>query len=206
LEAAVGRQEKIMLNATRKWFVVAVMVGCGGSQASAPGANTANEVQPGVKVAAARPVSKRGSGVVSAKFGASGGSLELDEGPRVEVPAGAVADEQEFTLKIAQKTTAFFNKESERPLGPTFSFAPDLDASAGGAIKVSFPLGSLPEGWGDPSIAYEVSEGEIVGSEDSTRTKWTYERAALSGGRVVASLPQVTGLRMQFVLTNLEAQ
>ena len=32
------------------------------------------------------------------------------------------------------------------------------------------------------------------------------ERAKLSGGRVVAQLGQATGLRMQFVLTNLEAQ
>ena len=202
----VGRQEKIMLNATRKWFVVAVLVGCGGSQAAAPAANTANEVKPGDAVAAPRnPVSKRGSGTVSATFGPGGGSLELAEGPRVEIPAGAVTKSQDFVLKLAQKTTAFFNKESERPLGPTFSCAPDLD-SPGAPIRISFPLASLPDGWGEPSIAYEVAEGEVVGGEDSTRTKWQYERAALSGGRVVAQLPQLTGLRMQFVLTNLEAQ
>jgi hypothetical protein len=109
-------------------------------------------------------------------------------------------------LKVAQKTTAFSNKESERPLGPTFSFAPGLEAPSGDGIKVSLPLASLPEGWGDPAIAYEVSEGEVVGGEDSTRTKWQYERAALSGGRVTVSMPSVNGLRMQFVLTNLEAQ
>ncbi|HKU40922.1 MAG TPA: hypothetical protein VJR89_22325 [Polyangiales bacterium] len=193
-----------MLNATRKWFVLAVLMGCGGSQAAAPAANTANEAKPGA-VLDSRPVSKRGSGTVSATVGTGGGSLELDEGPRVEVPAGAVTQSQDYVLKIAPKTTAFFNKESERPLGPTFSFSPPLDAESG-AIKVSFPLASLPEGWGDPAIAYEVSEGEVVGAEDSTRTRWQYERAALSGGRVVASLPSVTGLRMQFVLTNLEAQ
>jgi hypothetical protein len=71
---------------------------------------------------------------------------------------------------------------------------------------VSFPLASLPDGWGEPSIAYEVSEGAILGSEDSTRTKWQYEQARLDAGRVVAQLPSVNGLRMQFVLTNLEAQ
>jgi hypothetical protein len=197
-----------MLSATRKWFVVAMMVGCGGSQASAPGANTANEVQPssGVPLTPQGPVSKRGSGSVAAKLGPGGGSLELDEGPRVEVPAGAVTEGKDFVLTIAPKTTAFFNKESERPLGPTFSFSPDLDAPSGGAIKVSFPLASLPDGWGEPSIAYEVAQGKVVGAEDSTRTRWQYERAQMSGGRVVASLPSVTGLRMQFVLTNLEAQ
>jgi hypothetical protein len=193
-----------MLNATRKWLVLGVLMGCGGSQAAAPAATTANEAKPGAL--AAQPVNKRGSGSVSAHLGPSGGSLELDEGPRVEVPSGTVKEGQDFVLKLAQKTTAFSNKESERPLGPTFSFAPELEAGSGGAIKVSLPLASLPEGWGDPAIAYEVSEGEVVGAEDSTRTRWQYLRAAMSGGRVVASMPSVNGLRMQFVLTNLEAQ
>jgi hypothetical protein len=199
-------QEKVMLNATRKWFVLGVlMVGCGGPQAAAPAATTANEAKPGA-FAASGPVSKRGSGTVTAKVGPGGGSLELDEGPRVEIPVGTVAEAQDFVLNVAQKTTAFHNKESERALGPTFAFAPALEAPSGDAIEVSFPLASLPEGWGDPAIAYEVSEGKVIGAEDSTRTKWQYERASLSGGRVVASLPSVTGLRMQFVLTNLEAQ
>lgn len=201
-------QEKIMLSATRKWFVVAVMVGCGGSQASAPGANTANEVQPSAAepIASRNPVSKRGSGSVAARLGPGGGTLELDEGPRVEVPPGTVTDAKDYVLNVAQMTTAFSNKESERPLGPTFAFAPALDAPAGDTIRVSFPLASLPDGWGDPAIAYEVGQGKVVGAEDSTRTKWQYERATLSGGRVVASLPSLTGLRMQFVLTNLEVQ
>jgi hypothetical protein len=196
-----------MRNATRQWLVLAAIVGCGGPQAAAPAANTSNEVREGaVPTGPRNPVSKRGSGSVSATVGAGGGSLELDEGPRVEVPAGAVSGGQEFRLNVAQKTTAFFNKEDQRPLGPTFSFAPDLQAPDGATIEVSFPLSSLPDGWGEPSIAYEVSQGAIVGSEDSTRTKWQYERARLEAGRVVAQLPSVNGLRMQFVLTNLEAQ
>lgn len=195
-----------MRNFTRLWIVLACIGGCGGSQAAAPAANSATEAQQQAQ-AAARPVNKRGSGSVSARLGTGGGSLELEEGPRVQVPAGSVNDgELDFVLRVAQKTTAFANKESERALGPTFSFAPDVAAPDGGAIEISFPLASLPDGWGDPAIAYEVSEGEVVGAEDSTRTKWTYERASLSDGRVVAQLPHVTGLRMQFVLTNLEAQ
>ena len=194
-----------MLNATRKWLVMALLLGCGGSSASAPAANTANEAKPDLAVSSARPVSKRGSESVSATVGSGGGSLELNEGPRVSIPGGTLNEAMDFVLKLAPKTTAFFNKESERPLGPTFSFSPPLAAN-GGSIEVSFPLASLPEGWGEPSIAYEVAQGRIVGAEDSTRTRWQYERAAMSGGRVVARLPEVTGLRMQFVLTNLEAQ
>jgi hypothetical protein len=132
--------------------------------------------------------------------------LELTEGPRITVPAGAVQGGQEFVLKIAPRTTAFSNKESEKELGPTFAFSPPLDASGSGGIEVSFPLASMPDGWGDPSIAYEVESGSEIMGEDSTRTKWMYERAKYAGGRVVAVLPQANGLRMAFTLTNLEVQ
>jgi len=200
-----------MVNATRRWFVrvlrrgalAAVMLGCGGSQAAAPAANTANEARTD---APRNAVNKRGAGSVAATLGPGGGALELEEGPRVEVPRGALDAGQEFVLRLAQKTTAFLNRESERALGPTFSFSPELDATAGGKLKISFPLASLPEGWGDPALAYETASGDVVGGEDSTRTQWQYERAALSGGRVLAQVAGVTGLRMQFVLTNLEAQ
>jgi hypothetical protein len=197
-----------MANATSKWLTLSLIaLGCGGSQAVAPGATTSNEVKETSAKGPSNPVSKHGSGSVAALLGSGGGSLELDEGPRVAVPAGAVKGGQEFVLKLAAKTTAFSNKESEKPLGPTFSFAPSVDAPSGGSIEVSYPLASVPSGWGEPSIAFEVASGaEISYGEDSTRTKWQYERAKLSGGRVVAQLDGVTGLRMQFVLTNLEAQ
>jgi len=196
------------LNGRWLWLSIGVMLGCGGSQAEAPAASTANEAVNGRSASGPiGPVSKHGSGSVSAKVGPGGGTLELDEGPRVVIPAGAVEAGQEFVLKVAPKTTAFLNKESERPLGPTFSFSPPLDAPDGTSIEVSFPLASLPAGWGEPSIGYEVEAGgEMSYGEDSTRTKWQYERASLSGGRVVAKVSEVTGLRLQFVLTNLEAQ
>jgi hypothetical protein len=140
-------------------------------------------------------------------IGSGGGTLELDEGPRVTIPPGTVKGGQEFVLKVAPKTTAFSNKESEKPLGPTFAFAPAVDASGSEGIEVSYPLGTLPKGWGEPSIAHEVQEGAAISyGENSTRTNWQYERAKLSGGRVVAHLASVDGLRMQFVLTNLEAE
>lgn len=200
-----------MTRLTGKWLWLSIVVfGCGGSQAAAPGASTANEAtEKAARKVANGPmnaVSKSGSGSVTATLGPGGGSLELTEGPRVAVPAGVVQGGQDFVLKLAPMTTAFSNKESEKALGPTFSFAPPLDASDSGGIEVSFPLGSMPDGWGDPSIAYEAEEGAEIMGEDSTRTKWQYERAKYTGGRVVATLPQASGLRMQFTLTNLEAQ
>jgi hypothetical protein len=194
-----------------KWLWLSIVVmGCGGSQAAAPGASTANEAATAKQARSSsgpmNAVRKTGSGTVTATLGPGGGTLELTEGPRVVVPPGAVEGGQDFVLKLAPKTTAFANKESEKALGPTFSFAPPIDASANGGVEVSFPLGSMPDGWGDPSIAYEAEEGAEIMGEDSTRTKWQYERAKYSGGRVTATLPQANGLRMAFTLTNLEAQ
>ena len=196
------------LNGTCLWLSI-VVFGCGGSQAAAPGASTAHDANDAndAKLAhhAAGPanaVSKSGSGSVTATLGPGGGSLELTEGPKIVVPAGVIEGGQDFVLKIAPMTTAFANKESEKALGPTFSFSPPLDA----AVEVSFPLGSMPDGWGDPSIAYEYQAGAELKGEDSTRTKWQYERAKYTGGRVVATVPQATGMRLQFTLTNLEAQ
>lgn len=188
---------------------LAVIPGCGGAAATGPGASSANEASPADDGEAAAPnsvVRKSGSGSVSARLGPPGGTLELNDGPRVEIPPGAVEGGVEFVLKVAQKTTAFGNKESEKAIGPTFSFSPELNAPEGRSITVSFPLGAPPDGWGDPAIAYEQDEGAISYGEDSTRTKWLYESAKLSGGRIVAELPALSGLRMQFVLSNLEAQ
>jgi hypothetical protein len=201
-------REVVMTSSHATWLLLSIVVfGCGGSQAAAPAASTANEVKERDPAGPQNAVSKQGSGTVTAKLGPGGGTLELSEGPRVIVPAGAVEGGQDFVLKVAPRTTAFKNHESERALGPTFSFSPAVDAPDGSTVEVSFPLDSAPAGWGDPSLAYEVAEGtEISYGEDSTRTKWQYERAKLSGGRVTAKLSETLGLRMQFVLTNLEAQ
>jgi hypothetical protein len=205
-------REVVMTSLNGKWLWLSMVVfGCGGSQAAAPGASTANEANEATERAGkaakhatgpTNSVARSGSGSVTATLGPGGGSLELTEGPKITVPAGVIEGGQDFVLKLAPMTTAFANKESEKALGPTFSFSPPLDAQ----IEVSFPLGSMPDGWGDPSIAYEQQEGADIKGEDSTRTKWQYERAKYSGGRVVATVPQATGMRLQFTLTNLEAQ
>jgi len=151
-------------------------------------------------------VNKSGSGSVTARIGSAGGSLTLSSGPKVEIPAGAISSAEDIELSETQGTTAFLNQESERPVGPTFVVSPDVQAPEGKTIKVSIPLAAYPEGYGDVAIAYEYSVGARVGAEDSEHTKWQYENAKLSGGRAVAELPAVNGYRLQFVLSNLEAQ
>jgi hypothetical protein len=91
-------------------------------------------------------------------------------------------------------------------VGKTFIVSPFVEAPEGRAIQVSIPLASYPDGWGEVAIAYEYPVSNRVGAEDSEHTRWQYERARLTGGRAVADLPAVNGYRLQFVLTNLEAQ
>jgi len=181
-------------------------LGCGGGGGEArPGASASS----GDEVAADRPVgavNKSGSGSVDALIGAAGGRLELTEGPRVVIPPGAVQEAAEYVLKTAPLTTAFFNEESERPIGPTFVLSPAVVAPDGDFVEVSMPMASMPDGWGEPAIAYEYGAGNRVGAEDSQHTKWQYENAPVSGGRATARLDALTGMRLQFVLTNLEAQ
>lgn len=186
------------------------LLGCasaGGS--SEPGASESEEEEEssgGELVAPNSAVNKSGSGAVSAVFGAPGGSLALSSGPRVEIPPGAIEGAVEIVLRESQMTTAFYNEESERPIGPVFVVSPGFNAPDGRTVRVSIPLAAYPEGYGDVAIAYEYSEGARVGAEDSEHTRWQYEKARLTGGRAVADLPGLNGYRLQFVISNLEAQ
>ncbi len=186
--------------------LVTGLCGCGSSTANSPGASSAHDSNTSGDGVPNSFVHKQGSGSVSALIGPPGGLLELVEGPRVEIPPGAVEGSTEFGLRIAEKTTAFLNKEGEKAVGPVFIFSPEVSAPEGRNITVSIPLAAYPEGWGDVAFAYEISQGAVVGGEDSTRTKWQYDNAKLSGGRAVAQTQALTGLRMQFVLSNLATQ
>jgi hypothetical protein len=194
---------------TNTGLIVAALLlsfsGCNKGKPS-PAASAEERTSGGEPAAVTGPVHKTGSGSVSATLGSGGGTLELTGGPRVVIPPGAVQGTQEFQLKEAAKTTAFFNSEHERPVGPTFIFSPEVEAPEGSSITVTYSVANVPEGWGKPSIAYEYAAGEKVGAEDSEHTKWQYEDAELSGGKVEAKLPALNGYRLQFVMTNLEAQ
>jgi hypothetical protein len=172
--------------------ILLALAGCGGGP-TGPDEPGAAEGDPTSSSGGEAPapngvVNKSGSGSVEARIGSAGGSLTLASGPKVEIPPGAIEGSEEVVIREAQGTTAFFNEESERPVGPTFVVSPDLQAPEGRTIKVSIPLASYPEGYGDVAIAYEYSVGDRVGAEDSEHTKWQYETARLTGGRAVAAI------------------
>lgn len=185
----------------------AALGACGGASAEMPAAEygtTSTAPEPSPPPAAGR-VNRKGSGSVTAEIGSGGGSIELTEGPRVVIPSGALSESAEFVLQTTKATTAFLNEESERPIGETFVLSPGL-GSANGPIEVSMPLPSMPEGFGEPALSYEYGVGNRVGAEDSQHTRWQYENATYVGGRLVAKVSELSGMRLQFVLTNLEAQ
>jgi hypothetical protein len=202
-------KETVMRATIRMGIVAALLLlGCDNGGGSSPGAAAASSPSgsSGGERVPNSTVHATGSGSVTAKLGPPGGSLELASGAKVEIPPGAVEGAQDFVLREAPRTTAFFNEEHERPVGPTFIFSPGVDAPEGRTIRVSIPLASYPKGWGDVAIGVESPVGAVVGADDSEHTKWDYENAKLQGGRAVAELPSANGYRMQFVLTNLEAQ
>jgi hypothetical protein len=190
---------------------VVLLASSGCKSSGSPGASTTNESteSSGGGDHSAMPtgaVHKSGGDKVTATFGPAGGQLDIANGARIEIPAGTFQEATDIVLGVAQKSTAFSNQEREKPYGPTFEVSPGFDAPEGAKIRVSVPLASFPEGWGDPSLAYEYPKGAVVGGEDSEHTRWQYENAKLTGGRLAAELDGVTGYRFQFVLTNLEAQ
>ena len=184
--------------------LLVLLAACGGG-ASTGGSEASSGDEETASSGPSRPVNEKGSGSVAATIGSAGGSLELTEGPRVVIPSGATSSEMEYALQDAPLTTAFGNEEKEKPVGPTFVFSPGV-ASEGDPIEVSIPFGAMPKGWGEPALAYEYGVGNRVGAEDSQHTRWQYEDASYTGGRLVANVSELTGMRLQFVLTNLEVQ
>jgi hypothetical protein len=160
----------------------------------------------GERVAPGPQVYKRGAGSVEAAIGPGGGTLELASGPRVEIPVGTLESTEDIVLKEAPLTTAFSNQEHERPEGPTFVIGPPLQAPANSKIRISIPLGAYPEGWGDVALGHEYPIEKMVGSDDAEHTRWQYESARLVDGRAVSDVQVINGYRLQFILSNLNAQ
>lgn len=148
----------------------------------------------------------RGDERVATRVGPAGGTLELGNGVRLEIPAGALAQPIEVVLQRAPSTEAFNNREDERTAGPTFTVSPQLLSANGSKFTVSVPMTSMPDGFEqtDVAVAYErparVQRGlsEELGS---TQTRWEHAGAAVRSGRMIAELGEMAGFRVQFVFS-----
>ena len=189
-----------------RWGSVGLVlaVACGGSTATKPPPQRAPQaaVEPTIP---SSPVHKRGGDKLIVEVGRAGGTLELDNGARLEIPQGALSAPVEITFSRGGHTTAFSNHEWERPLGPTLEIAPALPL--GTPVKVSVPLAQMPDGFSESDLALGL---EVVSDEQravqmtGTQTRWDYLPAATASGRATAQLDSVPGYRLQFVVSKSE--
>jgi len=194
-----------------RWMVsLPLLVACGGrapATTSAPAATGAaaapSATAPVAEVPA--PVHRRGGTKLVVEVGPAGGTLELDNGARVDIPPGALDDLLELTFAEGTRTTAFSNKEFERPLGPTLELAPELAPSV--PLRLSIPLTKVPEGFAEKDLALGVegvSTTQRAVQGQGLQTRWDYHPASAAHGRAVAELARVPGLRVQFLVSRSE--
>ncbi len=184
--------------------LLALSSACGAS--TKPPAQTPQSpalAEPAPKPAA--PVHRRGQDKLIVEIGSAGGTLELDNGARLEIPKNALQETIEVTFANGTRTTAFSNKEFERPLGPILEIAPELPLAA--PVRVSVPALRMPDGFSEQDLAIGV---EVLGDQRAiegghgTQTRWDYQTATASAGRAVAELSQVPGFRVQFLVSKSE--
>ncbi|MBW2461451.1 MAG: hypothetical protein JRH11_07380 [Deltaproteobacteria bacterium] len=143
--------------------------------------------------------------MVAAVIGSAGGTLSLTNGSRVEIPAGALSETFEVHLSVGTQTQAFNNRDYERPLGPTIHLQPAMATST--PFVVSIPAANIPREFtgGDLTLAVEVpAAGQRAGVMGATQTTWSHVDARAENGRFVADLPDVAGMRLQFLVAEPE--
>jgi len=150
----------------------------------------------------------RGSGDQSATawIGAPGGELTLGNGARLEIPAGSLAEPVEVVFSLGEEVAAFRNREDERTVGPAVVVAPEIIAANGARFVVELPFTALPEGFTEDHVAVALERHDEDASGfrgGATRTTWEHATARIVSGRKLrAELPELPGMRVQFVVSN----
>jgi hypothetical protein len=179
--------------------VVSLDVACGGG-------TTATYEETGVPTdeETSGPVHVSGDVSATAHMGGAGGTLSLSNGARLEVPSGALGEEVDVIFGVGSRTQAFNNLEYEQAVGPTLLVQPAVVLQPGSRAKVSVPFTTLPSGFS----AEEVFLGmEIVEDEQralqmgGVQTRWVHAPASAESGRLVGEIEELTGLRLQFVVS-----
>lgn len=178
---------------------------CGGGTAetSSTGAGAGPIADPGPVNSG--PVIQSGDRMVAAEIGSAGGTLSLTNGSRVEIPRGALSETIEVHLSVGTQTQAFNNRDYEKPLGPTIHLQPTMQTSA--PVVISIPVANIPREFtgGELTLAVEVAAaGQRAGVMGATQTTWSHVEARTENGRFVADLPDVPGMRLQFLVAEPE--
>jgi hypothetical protein len=166
---------------------------CGGAASSSPAASETT-----VAAEPAHAVSARGDREVHARVGRAGGTLELGNGARLEIPEGALTEDVELVLHIGSPAREAWDDETKRALGPVIEIRPAI-ASSGGEFRISCPSEPIPSGFqpADLALGHEEDAGAThLGG--ATATRWQMWPARIEGGRFVAAMPTLAGHRLQF--------
>ena len=153
-----------MANATSKWLTLSLIaLGCGGSQAAAPAGEHVQRGEGGEcewtepsGVEARQRFGRR-----TARFGRRLARSSTKARASRCLRAQSRADKSSCS-RSPPRPPRSRTKESEKPLGPTFLIRSQRRRSRAAEHGVSIPLPTLPSGWGDPSIAYEVASGAEI--------------------------------------------
>jgi hypothetical protein len=180
------------------WLPIALLTigGCGGGASGQAAETTPAEEAP---PRATGPVHARGENEVRARVGSAGGTLELANGGRLEIPAGALGEEVEIVFTTGASAREAWDAETKRPLGPTLEVRPALAAGGGSRFRISAPATQLPDGFemSDLGLGHE-EEADARHLSASTATRWQMWPARVESGRFVADMPALAGHRVQF--------
>lgn len=187
-----------MRHRTSTWLLpIALTIGaCGGGTSSQAAETTPAEEAPPRAVG---PVAVRGESEVRARVGRAGGTLELANGGRLEIPAGALGEEVEIVFTTGASAREAWDAETKRPLGPTLEVRPAMTAGGGARFRLSTPATQLPDGFelADLGLGHE-EEADARHLSASTATRWQMWPARVESGRFVAEMPALAGHRVQF--------
>jgi hypothetical protein len=199
----MGTSQKVLgLARVTALAVPLTFAACGGASTPAPESAVQDaESSGGVTGEVTSEVHKRGSKKLIAEIGPPGGTLELDNGARLTIPSGALSETVEFTFSEGSRTTAFSNHEYERAIGPTLEIAPGAALSS--PVQVSVPIAALPEGFREEhlTLGLEVPSQSQRLESQNVQTRWDYLPAESKSGRAVATLTEVPGFRVQFLVS-----
>jgi hypothetical protein len=184
---------------SRSWivgaFALALLSACGGGTQS-----TVLESTPREEISAPpppTPVHARGDREVRVRVGRAGGTLELANGARLEIPEEAIASEVEISFRVAPPAREAWDDETKRALGPSLEIEPAIRAQSG-QFRISCPASPIPPGFDreDLALGTEEEAGATLGG--ATMTRWQMWPARVEGNRFVADMPAFPGQRVQF--------
>ena len=171
---------------------LSLAAGCGGAPQAAP-ASPANEVQQ-----PSGPVSVHGRSRYEVSVGPAGGRLELNNGIRVDIPAGALDRQVDITFYATTESRVFGRQEDQAAIGSAAQLEPTMATALPIEISIAFP--GLPAGYTNDDLALgveTVSRQRGVESDD-LQTYWQLMPARVQDGRLVARIRDIHGLRIQF--------